>query len=407
MKSHYDKSYSQQGSALIILMLVLVLAGMAALLTSLDHRDVKIERERKTAVALSEAKAALIGYAVTNTTVVSLGYLPNPDLGPGVNTEGSSAAVMGAADITLVGKLPWKKLGIAIQKDGSGECLWYAVSGRLKVNPTTPALNWDTQGQIDVVNAAGNIIATNLAALIVSPSQSIGAQDHQIADASLVQCGGNYDAKNYLDTYDIANAVAGQVNYFPGSANNRQAANTNNKQFVLANNDFYNDRFSFITVDEIFRMIVRRSDFSTQINSLLNDSGFRNQVELGHPQTKAVSVLGTKGADNIVCNNLSNPTNRSFCNNWKEMILLTELPVPASIMIDGAATGSCSRVVIFGGQRWGGQVRLTAGDKNTPANYLEGANLAAFAVPIANNTNFDGVSAFSASNPNADVMRCL
>jgi len=402
MKSHYPNLRSQQGGALIILLLVLVLAGTAALLTSLDSSDAKIERERKTAIALSEAKTALIGHAVTNTTVVSLGYLPNPDLGPGVNVEGSSAAAMGGADISLVGKLPWKKLGIAVQRDGIGECLWYAVSGRLKVNPTTAVLNWDTQGQIDVVNAAGNIIASNLAALIVSPGPSIGAQDRQIADVSLVQCGGNYDAKNYLDTYDVANAVAGNLNYFPGSVNNRQAANVANKQFVLANNDFYNDRFSYVTVDDIFQVIVLRGDFAVQINNLLDDIDFRNEV-----LTKAVSGAGTKGVDNVVCNNISNLSNRSFCNNWKEMLLLTQLPAPASITIDGAATVSCSRIIVFGGQRTVGQIRLTAANKSMPANYLEGTNLAAFAVPVANDANFNGISAFNAGNPNADVMRCL
>jgi hypothetical protein len=402
MKSHYNKFHSQQGGALIILLVVLVLAGMSAFFISFSSTDFKVEREKKTATSLAEAKVALVGYAVRNTTVTGLGYLPNPDLGPGMNVEGSSVAAIGGVDISVVGKLPWRTLGIAMQKDGADECLWYVVSGRLKVNPATGVLNWDTLGQIDVMDVAGNLLATNVAAMIIAPGQSLNGQNRQLVDAGLVHCGGNYDARNYLDAYDLANAIAGQVNYYSGSVNNRLAGDTANKQFILANNGFYNDRFSFITVEDIFSIIIRRSDFSAQITNLLDDPDFRLEAE-----TKVVSGPATKGTDNIVCNNLSNLNNRTFCNHWKEMLLLTQLPVADSIMIDGAATASCSRVVIFGGKRLAGQTRLVIADKNTPANYLEGINVAAFATPVANNNSFSGVSVFSPNDPSADVMRCL
>ena len=401
MKNCSNSYDAQNGGALVIFMLVVVFAGMVALFSVLDGATIKIERDKKTAEALAEAKSTLIGYAIKNSAIVSAGYLPNPDLGPGINTEGSSASGMGGADISLIGKLPWRTLGISSLQDGSGECLWYVVSGRFKNNPKTSALNWDTQGQIDIIDGSGNIVATNLAAIVVSPNQSLDAQSRTLADVSLTQCGGNYDARNYLDSYDISNAVSGEVNYFIGSANNRQPANVNNKRFVIEKNDYYNDRFLFVTVDEIFGLISRRADFALQVTALLDDADFNLEVQ-------TVPILGGKGTDNVNCSIISNAAQKTFCNNWKEMLLLTELPTTSSIVVDGLpTTTSCNRVLIFGGRRTAAQQRLNSSNKADPANYLEGANLTAFSIPFATSSSFNGLSTFSASNPSADILRCL
>lgn len=401
MKSRSISLGIQQGGALVMFVLVLVLAGMATLFSVLDGSAIRIEREKKTADVLAEAKAALVGYAIKSSAVVSAGYFPNPDLGPGLNTEGSSVSSMGGADISLVGKLPWRTLGVSPLKDGSGECLWYVVSGRLKSNLKTSALNWDTQGQIDVTDGAGNIIAVNLAALVISPNQLLVPQSRALADAAFMQCGGNYDAKNYLDPYSSSNAVSGEVNYYAGSTNNRQAANTNNKRFVITKNDYYNDRLIFVTVDEIFSLISRRADFALQVTALLDDPDFKL-----HLQTIAIS--GGKGTSNINCSAISNISQKTFCNNWKEMLLLTQLPTPSTIIIDGIATTAiCNRVLIFGGQKTAVQARLNSANKADPANYLEGTNFTSFTSPIATSNSFSGLSTFSANSSSADVLRCL
>lgn len=389
----------QQGMVLIMLLLIVGLAATAYLVNTLDANTVKIERDKKTAVALAEAKAALIGYAVMKATSVPPGYLLNPDMGPGNNTEGVAAGGFSGndIDISLIGKLPWYTIGTSPLKDGVGECLWYIVSGRFKNSPITAVLNWDTPGQIDVIDASGNTMATNLAALIVSSGQPIDTQNRTLGDVSLIQCGGNFDARNYLDSYDMANAINGEVNYFSGSVNNRLAPDKSNKRFVLAKNDHYNDRFVFVTVDDIFRPIIRRSDFSAQISALLDDSTFKVHLQ-------NVEIEGGKGTDKVNCAVISNPTKQSFCINWKEMLLLAQLPVMSSITIDSGATPSCKRVLIFGGKKTGAQVRLTPANKADPANYLEGSNLTAFAT---NASSYSGVSTFKASNPSADILRCL
>ena len=89
------------------------------------------------------------------------------------------------------------------------------------------------------------------------------------------------------------------------------------------------------------------------------------------------------------------------------MLLLTELPAPSTIIIDGTPTAACMRVLIFGGQKTGAQVRLTDTNKTDSTNYLEGTNLTAFDTPIAISSNFNGVSSFNADDPSADILRCL
>jgi hypothetical protein len=391
---------NQQGLAMLILVFMIALAFTGFLLNLLNPTTIKIERDKQSARALAEAKDGLIGFTI-QANVVDSAYLPNPDLKlSAAISEGSQSGMAGGVDISLLGKLPWRSLGMPALKDGWGECLWYAVSGRFKTSPQTTVLNWDTLGQIDVIQEDGSLLAINLAAVIIAPNVLLSGQNRLLTNVDTPQCGGNYDARNYLDTYNVVNSVFGEVNYFLGSVNNRAALNTNNKRFVVAKNDFYNDGFVFITTADIFRPLILRVDFSNQISALLDDVSFQ-----AHLQTVAIS--GNKGTANIDCNTTSNATNRIFCQNWSEMLLLTALPAPAPILIDGVATPACTRVVVFGGQRAAIQSRATVVDKNTVANYLEGSNLAAFATPVANNSSFVGNATFNAAISNADVLRCI
>lgn len=396
------KETKQKGAALIIFAVIFALAATTFLISQLDASGVKIERDKKTSLALAEAKSALIGDAISQP-LTSEGLLRLPDIGfstsPSGPSEGSSIAnfIDNNKNYSVIGKLPWKTLGMAPLKDGYGECLWYVVSGRFKKNPITDILNWDTQGQIDVIDPNGNLIATNLAALIVAPRFTLENQSRSLEHAAYSQCGGNYDARNYLDAYNAANALAGELNYFSSSLNNRVALNANNKTFVLAKNDFYNDQFAFVTVDEIFNPIIRRKDFSSQVAALLEDDEFKIHLQ-------AITVVGSKGTGNINCGSIATSTyNKEFCDNWKEMLLLTQLPPTSSIVINGVNT-PCNRLLIFGGKKTIIQARITAANKSDPANYLEGDNLNAFNTSTA---DFDGVSEFSVNSPGADVLRCL
>jgi len=396
------KTNQQRGAALIFMLLIVVLGVASLLVNSLNHITLKISRDQKTTETLSIAKMALIGDSVAQMPINTAGYLRLPDLGFVIGKTGIIPAEGSAApnftgntqDYSVIGKLPWRTLGLEPLHDGQGECLWYVVSGRFKNTPSTNILNWDTPGQINLVDANENIIANNIAALIVATGPVLDGQNRTQSDPAYAQCGGNYDARNYLDPY-VSSNVSEPTNYFSGSLNNRVTTNTFNRLMTMEGSAHNNDRFLLITPDEIFRMVIRRADFSAQISSLLKDAYFQS-----------VTIAGKKGTGNVNCD-LLDAVNRSFCKNWLEMLLLTQLPTPSPVSIDGALTGDCSRVLIFGGMKNATQLRLSAANKATPANYLEGVNLAAFATPVALASSFAGASNFSANHPGADVMTCL
>lgn len=382
-------------------MLVVLILGMTALLaSSLNSSALQLRHEQNTFDALARAREVLIGDAVAQMPITSAGYLRLPDLGfkvGNIPSEGSAAPNFSgnSRDYSVVGKFPWRTLGLEPLRDGVGECLWYVVSGRFKNTPTTNALNWDTQGQINLADGNGNVIARNAAALIIAPGRPLDGQSRALSDPAYAQCGGNYDAQNYLDPYAASDSILGAVNYFSGSTNNRVASDTNDKLWLMAESVHYNDRFLSISGDDLFRILIHRADFLAQISSLLDDAYFQG-----------VPITGSKGTDSVNCNLLAS-NNQMFCKNWKEMLLLTALPVPASVVIDGAPTVSCIRVLLFGGQKNSSQLRLSSTDKADPANYLEGVNLAAFATPVANAGSFSGASTFSANAADADLLRCL
>lgn len=398
------KIVGQQGAALIILMLVLILSAVTYLVGGLDPGTVTSSREKQTQAALAEAKAALIGDAVekqgsTLSSSTPAVTLSNPDLGTGAN-EGDETANAGAIDYSAIGRFPWRSLGTVALKDGSGECLWYAVSGRFKTyTHTAMPLNWDTQGQIDVIDEKGNQLATNLAALVIAPGQVLAGQNRASGQVMYPQCGGNYDAKNYLDTFDPNNAILGNVNYFPGTANNSKAQNTNNTTFVMVNSANYNDRLAFITVDEIFKPVMFRATFANQIDALLTSFQNLNIV---------VAATG-KGTGNFTCANTD-----LFCQNWVEMVFVKDygvankVPVtwfdPKSMNI--VKTANCQRVIIFGGQKTQTQSR-DASAKNIAANYLEAPNLASFTASSSSLASYQGVSNFNPSFPTLDVIQCV
>jgi hypothetical protein len=392
MKDNHLKLGNEQGAVLLIFLFILITVVISFLFTVLDNAGVKIEREKKTALALAEAKAALIGFVIKTNDIAVPSYLPNPDLHLSTAIpEGSESGNLGAVDVSLIGKFPWYSLDTPPLKDGWSECLWYAVSGRYKKSPHTSVFNWDTQGQIDVIDREGGLIASNLAALIIAPGSLLVNQNRTLSDSNSIQCGGNYDARNYLDSYVASNAIVGEVNYFSGSINNRLAANSLNKKFVLANNDYYNDQLLFLTVDDFFNPIMHRSDFAAHIDALLTD-----------PYFQTVPITGSKGTANVVCASTLS-TNQTFCNNWSEMFLLAQLPTSSFVTVDGVVT-ACTRIFIFGGKKTGLQTRVTDANKNDPENYLEGANLIAFNTA---SSGFEGNSTFDYTNSSADILKCL
>lgn len=430
---------------MLAMLALITLFGLYFFLKGLNVTQLNSIRQSNAAAAMNLARQALLAEALTPAMISNAGFLPLPDRGTNL-VSGSWVASEGIAsqnflgnikDRSLIGKFPWDTLNTHVLRDATGDCLWYAVSGRFKVSPKSDTMNWDTLGQLDVINASGTVVATNLVALVIAPGNVLQDQDRNLSNAAYRECAGNYDARQYLDPYLSAQAINGQTNYFSGG---NVAPDTGNKTFVLADNDSYNDRMVFINVDEIFNPLIRRGDFPVAVGELLdyfkteNDSiklaneaitnrnllrNYANQVNaaFGLPPEPLEDLLprtiiaGAKGTDNLIC-----PTEDStlstqlptFCKNWKEMLFLTELPTPMPISINGAQTAEiCGRVLIFGGRKTATQIRVSAADRANKQNYLESPNDTSFDVPVASNTNFAGMENFAASRASVDLMRCL
>src|SRR3989338_6736038 len=147
----------QLGAALMVMLVIMVMGIAAMLINSLGATRLKNARREITRNALAQAKDALIGYAITYGDTHSgevHGYLPCPDTDAS-NGEGSSKLSCGSKNTSVVGRLPWRSLGLAPLRDGNGECLWYAVSGTYKNNSKTDLMNWDNAGLFEVMASDG------------------------------------------------------------------------------------------------------------------------------------------------------------------------------------------------------------------------------------------------------------
>lgn len=245
----------QRGAALLIMLVILVVGIAAILVDSLTASSVKTARQAKTATALAQAKDALIGYAITYADTHSNtvpGYLPCPDQTGGAN-EGSAPGSCGTKDISQMGRLPWKTLGLSTLRDGDGECLWYAVSGTYKNNPKTGLMNWDTNGQLQAYASDGTLLTpadNQVVAVIFATGAPLSGQNRS-PDGTAPICGGNYTASNYLDT-----GTVNSVNF-----NNADIATGKFIQGTSVGN--VNDQMVFITRQDIWNAVQKRTDFQS------------------------------------------------------------------------------------------------------------------------------------------------
>jgi len=252
---------------LLIAMLIVVL-GLVTLLTFRSERKgPELEAERKTALALAQAKAALLGYAAMDDN--RPGSLPCSD----INDDGAVFGVDCVAD-DQVARLPWKRLGLPDIRDGSGERLWYAVSRDFRASPGSP-INTTIDGQITIRSAAGTIInnpdaipSTGVVAVIIAPGGALTRQNTALTQNRSCTGGGGCNAElicqtpyqsvakcnpaNYLDvisgTEDNANFISYQTPPTPFLANGfihgpiKDAAGAtivNDRILIITKNDLY------------------------------------------------------------------------------------------------------------------------------------------------------------------------
>lgn len=255
-----SRSRRQRGFALIVMMVIVVTGAAAALVSSLGTTAMNNARQKKTSVALAQARDALLGYAITYGDThagETHGYLPCPDMNgdAGGNPEGSSETC-GTTDANTLGRLPWKTLGLPTPRDSAGECLWYAVSGTYKNNPkTTSKMNWDNTGKLKVYSADGNEISPDeIVAVIIAPGP-VSVTNNPVQDRSGIHapvCGGNYTPAAYLDNdtiHDINNSGISAGKFILP----HEHRNANGSVTVSIN-----DQFVYITRQDIWTAIQKR-----------------------------------------------------------------------------------------------------------------------------------------------------
>lgn len=209
----YKNITLHKGAALIIFTIVISLLTLLFVLKTLNIKDLEMQRKEKTAMALFEAKSALLGWSVIQDRP---GLLPCPeDLTKiGTSDEGHALISCGFA----IGRLPLKTLGLGDLRDGNGDQLWYALSngfgdnsilinssilGQLSINGTTNAT-------IAIIFSPGTILSgqvrtapTNVAPPSVSDYLDLTNND---GDNAFTNTGGVNDtliAISHADLFDI------------------------------------------------------------------------------------------------------------------------------------------------------------------------------------------------------------
>jgi hypothetical protein len=455
----------QQGAALLIFLVLLVMAALTYVVNSLSPEALRSRRAQTNADVLRQAQEALIGYTLKfrdeqlkdGQTGVVYGYLPLPDLGTsrnqntGCTDEGCDAANFSGngANVSIVGRFPWRALGIPPLRDGNGECLWYAVSGsHQRIHMSSP-LNWDTLGQFDIVIADGSTaMASTLSsahdrpiAVIFSPGPILPGQDRSpSATDTVTECGGNYTASNYLDPGPQPNGTQldGTTNYFSGASNAASGDTSSATKSLSASGTVQrqsdghlwagacpsgatcalaaNDRGLALTGDTLFAALRKSAYFRNDINSLLDrmTTCLRDRIVANTNLTvSAISgfaIPGDKLAGRVADDSCYGDTQEplGYYSHYKDLLFVGQ-PLAGSFTVtaDGVAQ-TCAGVVLFAAQRSSSQTRTTTTEKNAPANYLEGDNLTSF---TATGTNFAGPTVFSrvsaGQTANQDIVRCI
>ncbi len=186
-----DFAQRQRGAALLAMLAVIMLGSSWYLVSQLNAESgarVAVNRVRNAEV-LNRAKQALIGYVAAqaaNSGEDNPGRLPCPEhpwyignnskegiMGPSV---GVSNPGVGAPDsnCTMIGRLPWRSIGIDKLVDASGEPLWYVVSPAvwaLQSSSTLLTINSNTLGQLRVDGQPNAAVA-----LIIAPGRAMDVQ---------------------------------------------------------------------------------------------------------------------------------------------------------------------------------------------------------------------------------------
>ena len=268
MKGNHNQ---QQGLAMLIMVFMIALAFTSYFVLGLSTETSKRDREARTAKALLDARAALLGWSVAHPEYP--GIMPFPDRNTDGDYDGNSDCVPAVAlnYSHLIGRLPNAVqtapcIGTLLNGlsgsfiDGDGEALWYAVSrnlirtsvaGAVVINPSI--INAPTFPWLVVRDRNGQIISNRVAAVIIAPGRVVGAQN---------RLDGLAGSAAYLDSavvsgvpYSNADSVIPNEDFIMAE----DMQHVSNPHPVYAQPYQFNDKLIFITIDELMLALEQRA----------------------------------------------------------------------------------------------------------------------------------------------------
>ncbi len=250
-------------------MLAIIVAATAVLVSRLSASDVRAAQLGTTQQALGEARRALIAYAAVQPEMASgnPASLPCPDFDDSLGLPEGEAhtSACGAPGTTVIGRLPWRTLGIDPPRDGSTACLWYVVSGDYKDAPgATGMLNPDSNGQLRLwgIEETGVIEgqrpADRIAAMVIAPMAALPGQSRTASAGR--QCSSGFDPRDFVDL-DAASGISNATLSGTADAIDTVAA-------AAGYNEAHNDRIGVITRADIAAVTLDRPNHETRMRAL-------------------------------------------------------------------------------------------------------------------------------------------
>jgi hypothetical protein len=245
----------QCGLAGLLVLLLIIAAGAVFLFTSSSRADTqRAERIAITQAALARAKAALLAYTISRGDISTQdrpGEFPCPTGGspnPGAPSHASYGDQRpGCAGANLIGRFPWRTIGVPEILDADGEPLWYVVSNDFKsINGAQPtwktAINSNTRSKLRLsLDLGGTSNVDEVVALVFSPGAPLGGQMRSLVSQVCASNGttmpADLCAANYLEKLGAANNTDESGPFLSGpqtSSFNDRAAYITTADFIPA-----------------------------------------------------------------------------------------------------------------------------------------------------------------------------
>jgi hypothetical protein len=199
------KRRTSGGFAFIVLLAFMTVGALYFFVSQLDAAAIERKRDETTALALAEAKEALIGWSAANDSAP--GRLPCPEDTSLIGTPNEGRAQSNCNAFPAIGRLPWKTLGLSQLRDGHGEPLWYVLSPGFRALP----INSNTPPQLTVDGAPGSAVA-----IILAPGPALPGQTRTAITAATPP-----SVATYLDLTNADGSATFVTNGPPAAFNDR------------------------------------------------------------------------------------------------------------------------------------------------------------------------------------------